>query len=98
MQGYYKNGQQLLEKALELTRETGDEETEGVVLIGIGEQQNQMGECSEALKTFEQLSALAERRNDHLFRLTAYDGIGSAYGGLGEHKKAIGYLEEFDTC
>lgn len=92
--GQYADAAAAAEKGLPLARAAGNKSLEAYLLDELGSSFNGRGERKQALDIF--LEALKLRSDaEPVGRAVTLSNIGIAYWGIGERRKALGYMEQF---
>jgi CHAT domain-containing protein/tetratricopeptide (TPR) repeat protein len=92
--GQYANAAEAAEKGGPLARAAGNKNLEAYLLDELGASFSNRGERKQALDIF--LEALKLRSDaDPVGRSMTLNNIAIAYWGIGERRKALGYLEQF---
>ena len=86
-----------LEQALQIAREMGDRQNEGIHLGNLGNAYTNLGEYRKAIKYHEQALQIAREIGDRKVEGSNLGNLGSAYANLGEYQKAKDfYLQSID--
>ena len=92
----YRDAEQRSVELLEVAQHSQDTKTQTVALLIAGQSQESLGEYRTSLRSFEQMLTLPQHPQQEKTALGwAYNGIGLAYIGLGEHTKAIENFKKY---
>ena len=82
------------QQALAIARETGDRDSEGSWLGGLGACFADLGQAGRAVEHYEQALAIARKTGDRRSEASWLAAIGNSYADLGQIKRAIEHYEE----
>ncbi|MDZ8225908.1 tetratricopeptide repeat protein [Nostoc sp. ChiVER01] len=92
--GQYQRAIEFLQESLEIKREIGDRDGEGVSLGNLGNAYNFLGQYQRAIDFYQQSLEIKREIGDRNGEGTSLGSLGNAYNFLGQYQRAIEFLQE----
>ncbi|MEI1376940.1 tetratricopeptide repeat protein, partial [Nostoc sp.] len=92
--GQYQRAIEFLQQSLEIKREIGDRDGEGVSLGNLGNAYNLLGQYQRAIEFYQQSLEIKREIGDRNGEGKSLGSLGNAYNSLGQYQRAIEFLQQ----
>ncbi|MEH2141859.1 tetratricopeptide repeat protein [Nostoc sp.] len=92
--GQYQRAIEFFQQSLDISREIGDRNGEGISLIGLGNAYYSLGQYQQAIEFYQQSLEISREIGGRNGEGNSLNNLGNAYNSLGEYQRAIEFLQQ----
>ncbi|MEH2310182.1 MAG: tetratricopeptide repeat protein [Nostoc sp.] len=92
--GQYQQAIELLQQSLDIAREIGDRNSEGLSLMNLGNAYNDLGQYQQAIELLQQSLDIAREIGDRNSEGKSLANLGNVHNDLGQYQQAIELLQQ----
>ncbi|WP_242046796.1 tetratricopeptide repeat protein [Calothrix parietina] len=92
--GEYQRAMEFYQQSLDIKREIGDRNGEGISLNNLGNAYNSLGQYQRAIEFFQQSLDISREIGDRLGEGNSLGNLGNAYRSLGQYQRGIEFHQQ----